>query len=277
MSATTHDEIRDLLAAQAMELLGPEERMSVLAHVAECADCAEELESLRSTAGALALAAPDRSFDARRCNGVRSRLLARTAADREARARLAAGQLPEREPRLVREAQTVQRHSSRRWRAAFMLAAAAVAGVILIGGAVLLRSRNELAQARESESQQRRLIAGLMGPGVRVIELSPTERRAGTARMFWNQTESSWTLVAYELPTPPRGRAYQVWLVTPGDRKISAGVLQPSVEGNAIATATYPLAADSLAAVAVTEEPAGGVAAPTGEVVLVGEFSQRAR
>jgi anti-sigma-K factor RskA len=88
--------------------------------------------------------------------------------------------------------------------------------------------------------------------------------------MFWNQTESSWTFVAYELPAPKEGRAYQVWLVTPGDRKISAGVFAPSGEGNAVAPATYALAADSLAAVAVTDEPVGGVVAPTGEIVLLG-------
>ena len=270
MSGTKHDEIHDLLAAQAMELLGPDERAAVLAHVAECGECARELESLRSTAGELALAAPDRSFDARRCNGVRSRLLARTAADREARARLAAGQLPDREPRLLRPAEPPGGDTTQRWRVAFMLAAASIAGLILIGGTVLFRSLDELAQARQSEGQQRRLIAGLMGPGVRVIELSPTGRRAGRARMFWNQGERSWTFVAYDLPTPPRGRVYQLWLVTPDDRKISAGVFAPSQDGNAVATATYALASDSLAAVAVTEEPLGGVTVPTGEIVLLG-------
>ena len=269
MSGTTHDEIRDLLATYAMDLLGPEERASVLTHVAQCRACAEEIESLRSTVGELALAAPDRSFDARRCNGVRSRLLARTAADREARARLAAGQLPEREPRMLRPA-AMSRQSASRWRSAFMLLAAGVAGLILIGGAQLLQSRDELAQARETESQQRRLVAGLMGPDVKVIELAATERRPGRARMFWNPTLDSWTLIAYELPMPTAGRAYQLWLITPSDRKISAGVFTPSREGNAVATATYALAADSLAAIAVTEEPAGGVPAPTGEIVLLG-------
>lgn len=270
MSAATHDEFRDLLAAHAMDLLGPAERASVLGHVSQCAECAAELESLRSTVGALALAAPDRSFDARRCNGVRSRLLARTAADRDARARVAAGQLPEREPRMLRQAEVVPIQSASRWRLAFMLLAAGLAGLILIGGAQLLRSRDELAQARETESQQRRLIAGLMGPGVKVIELAAAEGRRGRARMFWDQRRGGWTFVAYGIPVPAAGRAYQLWLMTPGDRKISAGVFTPSREGNAVATATYVLAADSLAAVAVTDEPAGGVAAPTGEIVLLG-------
>jgi hypothetical protein len=54
------------------------------------------------------------------------------------------------------------------------------------------------------------------------------------------------------------------------ERKISAGVFEPSRDGNAVTTATYALASDSLAAVAVTEEPLAGAIAPSGEVVLVG-------
>lgn len=103
-----------------------------------------------------------------------------------------------------------------------------------------------------------------------MIELAATERRPGSARMFWNPALDAWTFLAYDLAVPPQGRAYQVWLITPDDRKISAGVFTPSAEGNAVSTATFALAADSLAAVAVTEEPAGGATAPSGDIVLLG-------
>jgi anti-sigma-K factor RskA len=270
MSAMTHEDVRELLAAHAMELLLPEERASVVAHLAGCVECAREMESLRATSGELALAAPDRSFDARRCNGVRSRLLARTVADREARARLATGQLPEREPLSLRQSHAAAPQSASRWRIASMVLAASVAGLILFGGSMLVQSRRELAQARESEKQRQQIIAGLIGPGVRVIELAPTERRTGRARMFWNQTRGAWTFLAYGVAIPAEGRTYQLWLITPADRKISAGIFTLSADGNAIVTTTYALAADSLAAVAVTEEPAGGVDVPSGDIVLVG-------
>jgi anti-sigma-K factor RskA len=251
-SAMNHDEVRELLAAQAMELLDGEERTSVLAHMASCPVCTAELESLRGAAAELALVAPARSFDARRCNSVRSRLLARTAADREARERLAAGQLPERQPPTLQRADLEgTRFVSPGWRVGSMVLAAAGAAMIVIAGSLLVRSQAE-------------------SPSVRVIDVAATEKHEGSARMFWNQSTNEWTFVGRELIAPPEGRTYQLWLITPGDRKISAGVFTPARGGEAVATATYALAPDSLAAVAVTEEPAGGVAAPTGEIVMLG-------
>lgn len=266
-----HDEVRELLAAQAIDLLAPDERSSVLQHIATCPECSEELEAFRATAAALALAAPDRAFDARRCNGVRSRLIARTAADREARARLAAGQLPDREPRSLRLGAAADAEPRPdRWRVSFMLLAASLAALLVIGGGLLLQSRRQLAAERERNERQERLVAGLTGPNVRIVELAATPQGRGRARMFWNQATNGWTLIADDLAPPPAGRTYQLWLITQGDRKIGAGVFAPSPSGSAIVTATYALAPDSLGAVAVTEEPAGGVPSPTGDVVLLG-------
>jgi hypothetical protein len=55
--------------------------------------------------------------------------------------------------------------------------------------------------------------------------------------------------------------------VTP-KAKISAGTFTPLPDGSAQVQATYSLARDSLRAIAVTEEPAGGVPQPTGAFVL---------
>jgi anti-sigma-K factor RskA len=60
-----------------------------------------------------------------------------------------------------------------------------------------------------------------------------------------------------------------VWLVTPS-AKISAGTFAPDSSGGARMQAKYALAPDSLRAVAVTVEPAGGVPSPTGPIVIAG-------
>ena len=91
--------------------------------------------------------------------------------------------------------------------------------------------------------------------------------------MFWDHSRNAWTLVAHNLPMPRAGRTYQLWLMTPTS-KISAGTFMPEHNGEAMVRATYALARDSLRAVAVTDEPAGGMPQPTGSYVVVGNATR---
>jgi hypothetical protein len=60
--------------------------------------------------------------------------------------------------------------------------------------------------------------------------------------------------------------------VTP-TAKISAGTFTPD-NGEAMVRATFALARDSLRAVAVTDEPAGGMPQPTGQYVVLGNATK---
>jgi anti-sigma-K factor RskA len=71
------------------------------------------------------------------------------------------------------------------------------------------------------------------------------------------------------LPLPPPGRVYQVWVVT-AQAPVSAGLLTPDSSGRATVFFNTPADIPPPVAVAVTLEPAGGVPAPTGEKYLVG-------
>jgi anti-sigma-K factor RskA len=88
--------------------------------------------------------------------------------------------------------------------------------------------------------------------------------------MFWDQGTDSWTFVAHDLPELRSGRTYQLWLIDASEQRISAGTFAPRPDGRAIVQAQYRLPPDALAMVAVTEEPEGGVAQPTGEIVIAG-------
>ena len=69
------------------------------------------------------------------------------------------------------------------------------------------------------------------------------------------------------LPAPERGRDYQVWLKSPGEDPRPAGALfVPSSEGRA--TVEIPADIEGLEAVLVTNEPAGGSPAPTGDPII---------
>jgi anti-sigma-K factor RskA len=75
------------------------------------------------------------------------------------------------------------------------------------------------------------------------------------------------TLRVDGLPAPETGRDYQVWLKPPGEEPRSSGALfVPSSEGRA--TVEIPADIEGLEAVLVTNEPAGGSPAPTGNPII---------
>jgi anti-sigma-K factor RskA len=125
-----------------------------------------------------------------------------------------------------------------------------------------------LDSLRATLTSRERMIANLIGPQVAVMTLTSTMPTSPTGRMFWDQQHNAWTFVAHRVPMPKTGRTYQMWLVTP-TAKISAGTFMPSPSGEVMMQATYPMAKDSLAAVAVTDEPMGGSPQPTTAPMMV--------
>ena len=76
-------------------------------------------------------------------------------------------------------------------------------------------------------------------------------------------------LVVYELPPPPPGQSYQLWVIA-GGAPVSAGVFDLDPDGRArYATRSEP-PLDGPVTIAVTLEPEGGRPQPTGPMVLAG-------
>jgi anti-sigma-K factor RskA len=70
------------------------------------------------------------------------------------------------------------------------------------------------------------------------------------------------------LPTLPPERVYQLWFARPGGPPVSGGVFRVDVRGEALTVVAIPVALEPARAVAVTEEPAPGSPAPTGQHLL---------
>lgn len=289
----THDEANAELAGAALDALPPAELRAVLAHAAECATCGPELAALRESAAQLAYSAPPAQLHAARCAPMRQRLLARAAADRAPVPALSSVSAAP-APVATRPAPAAPSHRADRrdrWALGWIVAAAA-AGAFVAAQAGLMRTRGERDAARaevaairqDAGAQVRaettalaaqvaerdRLLAQLTGPSVRVVELSAAGTRRPVARMFWDPATNGWTMFAHDLPAPRPGRTYQLWLVT-ASAKISAGTFVPGPNGAAVVHAEYALAPNALRAIAVTDEPAGGMRQPTGPVVISGD------
>lgn len=129
----------------------------------------------------------------------------------------------------------------------------------------------EVSQLEASVAARDSVITTLTGPRTQVIDLASYSAMTPVARMFWNQKTQQWTLYASQLKRPAAGKTYQLWLIASGHpAPISAGTFAPDAAGSAVVHAKYELAPGTLKRIAVTEEPAGGVAAPTGPVVFAG-------
>jgi anti-sigma-K factor RskA len=262
----THDEVWADLGAYALDSLTPDERAAIDAHLATCASCREELRAMSMATAGLATSVPSRPMDKVRSASMKHRLVERARADRTGVTPIRTAAIPARPSRLP-------------W---WIAAAASIAFAVAMYQRVdVARERDSIRTALSAESlrvralqdtlaTRERTLLAMAGPNVKVVELVANNRRPN-ARMFWAQATNTWTMFAHDLPAPPSGRTYQLWLITRDGQRISAGTFAPDPSGNAVVSAQYPLAANALQAIAVTEEPAGGVPQPTGEVVIAGQ------
>jgi hypothetical protein len=163
--------------------------------------------------------------------------------------------------------------------------AATVAFLLMTGQLMrVTRDRNEMqeqlataadtAQPRGDSmalelSEKEAMIQSMAGPDVKVVALTDKSAPKPLGRMFWNHATNDWMMVTYGLPMPKPGKTYQVWLVT-DKAKISAGTFRPDSQGRTVMHANYALDRNALRAVAITEEPDGGMPEPTGPMVVVG-------
>lgn len=262
----THDDLALELSAYALDVLSADERAVVEAHLKDCASCRDELRALSETTAAIGESVPAQPMDRSRQAAVRQRLVGRAKAESR-------GVTP------IRTAAIPARVARAPW---WLAAAASVAFVVAAYQAgKTSRERDAVRTALSAESlrvvalrdslaiRERTLLA-MAGADVKVVELVANNRRPN-ARMFWAQSTNTWTMFAHNLPSPARGRTYQLWLITRTGERISAGTFAPDPAGSAVVSAQYALSADALGMIAVTEEPAGGVPQPTGEVVIAGQ------
>jgi anti-sigma factor RsiW len=289
---TTHERAREALEALALDALDASERGAVMAHLATCVICQSELAALENTVEELAYAATPIPMSPAQRDRIRARLMARARADR------ASAAAPTGRPHRVEASGAPSRGEvapvlpyvpPRRafGPAAWMAMAASLVAILGIGAFLKASRERDAARASLAAAQaasgtqvaaldslratlrtREQMIANLIGPKVAVMTLTSTMPTAPTARMFWDQQHGAWTFVAHDIPMPKAGRTYQMWLVTPS-AKISAGTFMPSPGGEVMMQASYPMAKDSLAAVAVTEEPMGGSAQPTTPPILL--------
>jgi hypothetical protein len=306
----SHEEAFPELSAVALDAATPEVASAVRAHAAACPECGPELAAMEQTVAVLGELAPSAQMNRGRSAGIRSRLLMRGRAERESRSAPVPGppdiargvaSLTGQGQRVTPGAQRPVMGDTKRVtpaqpvkapfdggpvRRSINWYAIAATLALVITGAQLFRVTSDRDHMREQVaaldsvqspndsltamlSRKDSMIAAMTGPDVKIVPLTNQGAREPLGRMMWNRASNDWIMVTYNLRQPKPGMTYQVWLVT-DDAKISAGTFHPDANGGTFMHARYPMDRNALRAVAITEEPEGGMPAPTGPMVVAG-------
>jgi anti-sigma-K factor RskA len=268
-----HDRLHESAGLYVLGALEPAERSEFERHLETCDACTAEVRSLAAVTAQLPhgvpLVDPPPSL--------RGRVMAVTGRSTSAPHNVVT--LPPR-PR------------ARSWvSTAGWLSAAALLLVSLGLGSYSMNLQREIAglrtevsdlNARLNQSEQRVTVAArlvaladqrmavLTAPDLTQVDLqgqAPVAPRA-SGRAFYSRSRGL-VFTASDLPPLRAGRAYQLWLVT-AQQPVSAGLLDLDAAGRVTQAFNTPPDVARPVAIAVTEEPAGGVAAPTGDKYLVG-------
>jgi anti-sigma-K factor RskA len=229
-----HARWTDSAGAYVLGAMAVAEREAFEEHLASCDICRDEVAELQPAAEALPMASPLMTPPPQ----LKDRIMAEV--EREAELLGAAGAGADRPARTERRRRGAWLGG---WRLAPVAAALVVAGV-LVGTA-------------------------LNGPDERMI--AATVDMPGASAQIHVKGDSG-MLVAENLPAPPEGRVYEVWLMpedseTPEPTNV---LFMPRADGSA--EAAIP-SLDGVSQVLVTDEPHGGGDEPSGKLLLSAELS----
>jgi anti-sigma-K factor RskA len=293
VSVADREQLRELASLHALGVLSAEERAALAKGMAADPELAAEVRQLEDTTGAIGGVAAQVDPPAR----LRARVLAVAGIDADT-APAVPGAAPgvgpgaSTGPRSVARADVAT--SSRAGSRALPGWLAAAAALILASGLGLwglqlrttldvMNARVERAEAEvvriqrtlgEAQEQTKLLQARnsvLFAPDMQRVDLAGQAVAPGSSARAFMSPRSGLAFAANQLPALPADKVYQLWVIPQGRPPVSAGLLAPDPSGHASLFVPMPGDMPPAEVVAVTVEPAGGVPAPTGDMVLVGK------
>ena len=133
------------------------------------------------------------------------------------------------------------------------------------------RSQNQALQADRKLYEN--ALAILSAPGTREANLKASTGSLPEVRAYWNP-ELGLVLAGQQVPLPAGDRTFQLWVVPKKGNFISAGVFRPDARGAVLMVTAPEAKIAEVAALAISEEPAGGRPQPTKDKILwVGPLS----
>lgn len=239
--SSPHFDVHALSGAYAVDALDDAERAAFERHLAECADCRAEVASLRETAGLIA-----ETIATEPPPELRDRVLAGIRTVRPLPPEVPAPVVP------------------RRRRSPRLLLAAAAAAVIVGGGGVVAwqqpwsddTSQVSFAQQVLRASDAKSTSLDFPGGASATVTHSDSLGRA--------------VIVTEDMPPPPPGKVYELWLDQPGEGMVPAGLMPVASDQTLLLTGDAATATRA----GITVEPAGGSQEPSTEPIALFDFGR---
>ena len=229
-----HERWADAAGVYVLGALPEDETAAYEDHLANCPSCRAEADELRVAAQALPLSAPPMLPPP----ALKTRIMAEV--EREAELLASAGGAPKPAPK----------RAKRRLRLRLPMPAVALACAALVAGVV---AGGVLFGADDG----------------RTIDMQSTLADASAELEL---TEDGAILVANNLPTPPEGKVYMIWIQKPGQApEPTSALFTPRRDGSATASVAGDM--EGVETVLVNEEPLGGSTTPTSEPFLTASLS----
>jgi anti-sigma-K factor RskA len=239
----TCDELRPDYVLYAIGVLEEPEKSELRAHLDRgCENCTAGIREARQLATSIGASAggpePPR--------GLRNRVLA------------AAGGIPE-----------TKWHWRTAWQVGAAMAVLAFAAIFYHGAskdAEIEAVRQQLNQSNLETASLRSALALLQAPETREVTFGQGAPAPPRGRVFFNA--SSVLLIASNLPAPPAGKVYEMWIIPTGGKPAPAGLFSSTAQGSAYHYFTAPGPLSETDTIAVTLEIASGVDAPTSQPII---------
>jgi len=280
------DQFREMYEAYALGALDPPERVALEAHLATgCAECAKAVAEARWLVAQLAYLAPEAStsetLKGRLMQTVRSEAKSKSSSPVATASTMTPSGIPYWLSAGIAALllltfyfawdahhlkQELRAANERNQQNEQMIASTQNQGAA---------SQQELTAMQEQMAKMRRENAILTDPASVKITLAAQKIQAPQMVAMWH-AKYGIVLTGQKVPMPSSNRVLQLWLIpkTPGGKPIPSVTVRPDVNGNfVILVSNPPGASKDTKALAITEEPAGGSAAPTTTPKWVGAMS----
>jgi anti-sigma-K factor RskA len=240
-----HTEFQENLAAYALGALDPEEIALLETHLQTCESCRAELADYQRVSTGLSAALPARA--------------PRPVVRRSLQKHLAAQ---------TRRARPQFNWSAGQW--VFAGLVAALIGLNLLTVSQVYSLRREQAELLDARTSEQTALAMLSYPTTKALAF---EENGVSGSLLVDKQRNLVAVFAWNLPIPPAGKTYQMWLIDPKGDRTSGGFIAPEVGypfNMAVIHSPQPLS--NFVGLGVTVEPSGGSPKPTGPRIVHVDF-----